>query len=76
MPLSQFYGQVYGRAGKPRSALGTKASGLVTRARTRDGEIHVRLWYDDKTSRDMYEVTLEFYHKRAMQKIILARGPI
>lgn len=74
MPLSQYYGQVFGRANSSTSRLGTKGSGLITRARTRDGEIHVRLWFDESTHRDMYEVTLEFYHKKAMEKIILARG--
>ena len=74
MALQQFYGQVVGRSTAAR--VGTKESGLITRARTRNGEIHVRLWYDEDKVTDMYEVTLEYYHKRAFHKIILAKGSI
>jgi hypothetical protein len=74
MALSQYYGQVYGRAKTPRAAIGNKATGLITRARTRDGEIHVKLAWDDDNKTDTYIITLEFYHKKAMKKIILARG--
>jgi len=53
--MSHFYGTVKGNRGKA-TRCGTKSSGLEVNAASWEGSINVRIWYDEKIDKDIFEV--------------------
>lgn len=56
--MSHFYGKISQSARNVApTACGDKSSGITTVAASWDGCIEVRLWHNEKTGEDMFEVT-------------------
>lgn len=74
--MQQFYGMLKGRGKTIATRVGVKESGLQTRARTRNGEIEVILFYDKTEKVDKYEIYLKHYHKVGNTKRLIEQGVI
>lgn len=67
--MAQFIGFVKGQRGEA-SRLGSKASGLDVIAASYQGCIEVRLWHDEETGKDMFQVVQNTWQGVGVQKEI------
>lgn len=72
--MAHFLGKVSGQRGTA-SRLGTKNSGLVTVAASWEGAVSTRLFYDEKTGRNMAEVMLTPWRGVGVEKVLYL-GPV
>lgn len=67
--MAQFRGTIQGGRGEA-SRLGTKSSGLTTKAAGWRGGIETRLWHDKGTGLDMFEVRQVSHHGAGITRTI------
>lgn len=72
--MSHFYSRIKGRRGEA-TRCGTKGSGIDATAASWSGSIVTRMWHDDATGRDMYEVAQRPWHGSGVQQV-LATGVV
>ena len=74
--MSHFYATIPTSARKTApTARGHKSTGVVTIGASWDGAIETKLWHNDETGLDWYQVEMIPWHGRGEAKII-ARGPV
>lgn len=73
--MAHFYGTVTGAARTSASRLGHKRTGLETRAASWSGAIQTRVWHNEETGLDYFEVIQTPHHGAGISQI-LASGVI
>ena len=72
--MSQFYGSVQGKAGRA-TRLGEKKGGLRTIAASRQGAVQVDLYYNPKTDKDEYIISLVPWYGQG-KPLVIASGSV
>lgn len=72
--MSHFYGTLKGNRGEA-TRCGTKGSGIDTYAASWRGTIHVRVFYNEKTGKDMCIVAKTTWRGAGEHKILYS-GPV
>ncbi len=72
--MSHFYGTLQGTRGKA-TRCGAKSSGITTQAASWSGAIETRLYFDEETGKDMFEVYMIPWHGRGESQM-LVRGEV
>lgn len=70
--MPHFYGTLQGTRGRA-TRCGTKSSGITTQAASWAGPIETRIYHDEETGQDMYEVRQVPWHGAGVSRFI-ARG--
>ena len=70
----QFAGRVAGRSVGAVNRYGTKDSGMVTTVGGWEGMVRTRVWYDDVSESDKFEVMLIPHWDDSGTEVLLAEG--
>ena len=75
--MAHFYGSITesNRTTIP-TACGTKRTGLKVEAASWSGKVTTRLWHNEETGYDHYEVTQDRHHGSGLDRVVLAHGII
>lgn len=72
--MAHFYGSIRGAHGEA-TRLGSKASGLATKAASWEGAVSVRLYFDETNDCDACEVSLVPHEGRGVSRVLYC-GPV
>ena len=75
--MSHFYGTISESARKNApTACGHKTTGLTVEAACWSGKVVTRLWHNELTGYDHYEVTQDRHHGSGLDRVVLSHGII
>jgi len=72
--MAHFRGTIQGSGKSVASRLGTKKTDIVTEAQSWQGKIQTRLFYDEFTGRDKFEVVRMPYEGSGGTRVVIADG--